>query len=190
MNTLLQTLKLYKSSMYKLNISCYYWPSQPRATLAAQANSRQNLGKGLKVPLTLKTNKVDNPTFPGDRRGVPRLKAHCEAELVASLSILDVEADAGNNALMFLGQTKDLSAQGVALVLPSTLIDERYCNEVNSITLSLRLPEGPVGLEVNPVRCEPLNPRNKGQGYLMGAKILRITSHSKEFDLYLETLEI
>ena len=145
---------------------------------------------GLEVLPTVKANNGEIPAVPSDRRRAPRLKARCEAELIASLSILDVTAEQSNDALVFLGQTKDLSTQGVALVLPSTLIDERYCSESNSLTVSLRLPEGRVGLEVNAVRCEPLNPGNKGRGYLIGAKILRITSHAKEFDLYLQTLAI
>jgi hypothetical protein len=174
--------------MYKFNIPCYYWPGQRWASLTGQSNNRKKLRIGLEALPTSKASNVKNPTFPDDRRSSPRLKARCEAELIATLSILDVTAEQSNDALVFLGQTKDLSTQGVALVLPSTLIDEQYCNESNSLTLSLRLPEGRVGLEVNAVRCEPLNPANKGRGYLIGAKILRITSHAKEFDLYLQTL--
>lgn len=152
-----------------------------------QSNNRKKMWIGLQALPTLKTNKVDSPKFPEERRSMPRLRVHCDAELIAGLSILDVAAQENDDTLVFLGVTKDLSAQGLGLVLPSTQIDERYCNESNSLKVSLHLPECAVGLEVNPVRCEPLNPGDSAQGYLMGAKILRVTSHMEAFALYLQT---
>ena len=122
-----------------------------------------------------------------ERRRVRRLKVKCEVELTADLSLLD--NDVKNNAdapLIFLGRTNDLSAAGLAMVLPSTVIDERFCSGSNRLQLSLHVPGGAIGLEVSPVRCERLHSLYSG-GYLLGTKITHVDDRAR-FDQYLESL--
>ena len=116
-----------------------------------------------------------------------RLKARCEVELVANLSILDNDVQNSDWSLVFLGRTQDLSATGLGMVLPSTIIDERFCSGSNRLNLSLHLPGGVVGLEVSPVRCERLTSPYMGQGYLLGTRITNVDDRA-QFERYLDTL--
>ena len=116
-----------------------------------------------------------------------RLKAKCEVELMASLSLLDNDVQSSDSPLVFLGRTHDLSAAGLAMVLPSTIIDERFCSGANRLILSLYLPNGVIGMEVSPVRCERLDSPFLGNGYLLGTKITKIDDRP-QFERYLEML--
>ena len=75
----------------------------------------------------------------------------------------------------------------MCMVLPSTIIDERFCSGSNRLNLSLHVPDGVIALEVSPVRCERLNGPYVGQGYLLGTKITNVDDPAK-FESYLETL--
>jgi hypothetical protein len=122
-----------------------------------------------------------------ERRRVRRLKAKCEVELVANLSLLDNDVQNADSSLIFLGRTHDVSAAGLAMVLPSTIIDERFCSGSNRLNLSLHLPGGVIEMEVSPVRCERLSGPFFGQGYLLGTKITNVDDRS-QFEHYLDTL--
>ncbi len=133
------------------------------------------------------TDDLNRPIFLIERRQSRRLKDNCEAQLVANLSILD--HDAGTHPeLIFLGVTKDLSAQGLGVILPSAPINEDYWTETKGLKLTLYLPAGAVALEVKSVRCVPLDERDTGQGFLMGAAITSVNEHQEEFERYLLAL--
>jgi hypothetical protein len=146
-----------------------------------------DLGGGLEVRPTLRLTSVDKLDLTTERRNSQRLRARCYVELTTNLSILDSEAEAHTEQLVFFGETRDLSSQGIGFVLPSTRIDENYCSGENRFKLSLHLPEGPVKLEVNPVRCVPLNAEDFGQGYLLGTKIVGVLEHETDFERFLRT---
>ena len=131
---------------------------------------------------------MENNGSARERRRAPRLKAGCDAELTTSLSILDTEVQSEDQSLIFLGRTRDISAGGLALVLPSTLIDERYCNDESRLQLLLHLPTGRVNLEVSAVRCVPLRGDDNVMGYLLGAQILSIDDDRDEYDDYLRSI--
>jgi hypothetical protein len=133
-------------------------------------------------------SSVDTPTFSTERRHSQRLKVRCDAELTASLSILDGDANVPAQSLIFFGETRDLNAQGVGLVLPSISIDKNFCRESDRVKISLHLPEGSVALEAEPVRCVPLNPEDIGQGSLLGARIVSISDNDGNLERYLKTL--
>ena len=178
--------------MYKFIISCYYWPAvEGRLRLRSLQirSNRRKLEKGSDDSPVARLTRVDNPVTPNERRRSHRLKAGCDAELTATLSILDSDAQSNADSLVFFGRTKDLSAGGLSLVLPSTPIDERYCGEsAMPLQLSLHLPNGPVNLEVSPVRCEPLDSDDTAIGYLLGAQILSIDDNRDEYDEYLREI--
>jgi hypothetical protein len=73
------------------------------------------------------------------------------------------------------------------MVLPSTIIDERFCSGSNRLNLSLHLPSGVVGMEVSPVRCERLTSPYMTHGYLLGTRITNVDDRAR-FERYLETL--
>ncbi len=133
------------------------------------------------------TDQLDKSTFPTERRQSRRLKDNCEAQLIANLSILDSDAGPHPEPVIFLGVTKDLSANGIGVILPFSSISENYCSETKGLKLSLYLPDGAVALEVKPVRCVPLDDNDTGQGFLMGATIIGVNDR-EEFERYLLAL--
>ena len=116
-----------------------------------------------------------------------RLRVRCEVELTATLSLLDNDVQNCESSLIFLGRTHDLSAAGMGMVLPSTIIDERFCSGSNRLNLSLHVPGGVIAMEVSPVRCERLTGTYVGQGYLLGTTITNVDDRAR-FEQYLETL--
>jgi hypothetical protein len=176
--------------MYKYTISCYYWPAgDGRLRLRAltiKTNS-ESTGNGLASSHVRRLTRVDQLASSIERRRTRRLRVRCDAELVADLSLLDSGAELAAEPLIFFGQTRDLSSTGLGLVLPSTPIDENYCDESNLLKLSLHLPSGVVDLEVNPVRCFPLDESDTAMGYLMGARIISISGQVEEFERYLDS---
>ena len=106
---------------------------------------------------------------------------------MASLSLLDNDVQTSDSSLVFLGRTHDLSADGLGMVLPSTIIDERFCSGSNRLILSLFVPGGVIGMEVSPVSCERLTRPYVGQGYLLGTRITKVDDRA-QFEHYLDTL--
>lgn len=178
--------------MYKFIVSCYYWPSADgrlRLRSLQLKTNRRKLGTRLDYSQVARLTSVKN-NASNERRRAPRLTAGCDAELTTSLAILDSDAQSQDESLVFFGRTKDLSASGLALILPSTLIDERYCSDESRLQLSLHLPTGPVSLEVTAVRCEPLRQEDTAMGYLMGTRILSIDDNRDEYDEYLRSISV
>ena len=130
---------------------------------------------------------MDNLASSIERRRMRRLRVRCEVELTATLSLLDNDVQNCESSLIFLGRTHDLSAAGMGMVLPSTIIDERFCSGTNRLNLSLHVPGGVIGMEVNPVRCERLTGPYVGQGYLLGTEITNVDDRAR-FEQYLDTL--
>src|SRR6185295_291528 len=175
--------------MYKFIVSCYYWPAGERGLRLRASIIKQlaETGNGLEFARLGRLPSLDKIASSIERRRVRRLKTRCEVELMATLSLLDNDVQNCDSSLVFLGSTHDLSQAGMCMVLPSTVIDERFCTGTNRLNLSLHVPGGVIGLEVSPVRCERLVGSYVGQGYLLGTKITNVDDPSK-FESYLETL--
>jgi hypothetical protein len=174
--------------MYKLIVSCYYWPAGARGLRLRSLTLKQNVTEtGLIPSRTERVTSLDKLASSIERRSVRRLRVKCEVELAATLNLLDNDACDEDSRLIFFGQTADLSAEGLAMVLPATIIDERFCSGANRLKLSLHLPEGIVGLEVIPVRCERLTDAYSVNGYLLGTKITKV-EHRNSFERYLESV--
>lgn len=176
--------------MYKFIVSCYYWPAgelglRLRALIIRE--EREETGHSSKDARIGRLTSLDQLASSIERRRLRRLKVKCEVELVAGLSLLDSEVQNSDSSLVFLGRTHDLSAGGLGMVLPSTIIDERFCTGANRLNLSLHIPGGVIGLEVSPVRCERLLGAYSGQGYLLGTKITNVEDRD-QFERYLETI--
>ena len=177
--------------MYKLIVSCYYWPAGARGLRLRSLTLKQNVTETGLTPSRLeRLTSLDKLASSIERRSVRRLRVKCEVELAATLSLLDSDASDTydeDSRLIFFGQTADLSAEGLAMVLPATIIDERFCSGANRLKLSLHLPDGIVGLEVAPVRCERLTDAYSVNGYLLGTKITKVEQRNS-FDRYLESV--
>jgi hypothetical protein len=176
--------------MYKLIVSCYYWPTTAlglRLRTMHINKQFEGVGNDSSDSKIGRLTILDKLASSIERRKMRRLRAKCEVELVAGLSFLDTDVQGADSSLVFLGRTHDLSAGGLGMLLPSTTIDERFCSGGHRLNLSLFVPDGVIGLEVNPVRCERLNGPYFGQGYLVGTRITNVQNQA-EFDRYLESL--
>ena len=174
--------------MYKFIVSCYYWPAGERPLrLRALTIQVDESGNRLEYFPISKLTRLDHLTSSIERRDMRRLKVRCEVELLANLSLLDTEAGEPLESLIFMGETSDLSAAGLAMIIPATLIDERFCDGGNRLNLSLHLPDGVVRLEVAPVRCERITSAHSSQGYLLGTRITDVKQRER-FEQYIERL--
>lgn len=171
--------------MYKLIVSCYYWPAGARGLRLRTLTLKQNVNETGLTPSRPERSTSLDKLASIERRNVRRLRVKCEVELAATLSLLDNDAFDEDSKLIFFGQTSDLSAEGLAMVLPATIIDERFCSGSNRLKLSLHLPGGIVGLEVAPVRCERLTDAYSVNGYLLGTKITNVENRGS-FERYLD----
>ena len=168
--------------MYKFIVSCYYWPAGERPLrLRTLTIKVDEIGNRIPYFPISKLTRLDHLTSSIERREMRRLKVKCEVEL------LDTDAGEPLESLIFMGQTSDLSAAGLAMIIPATIIDERFCDGDNRLSLSLHLPDGVIGLEVTPVRCERITGVNSAQGYLLGTKITDVKQRDR-FERYIERM--
>lgn len=84
---------------------------------------------------------------------------------------------------MLNGHTLDVSATGLALVVPAIRIGEHYlAGDDRKLHVKLELPDGAVEMRVTTVRYESLE---DGTGYLIGARILEMSESDRaSFDKY------
>jgi hypothetical protein len=113
-----------------------------------------------------------------NRRQSPRHQTRHEVCLQASISLLDAQASVSyphEKLFTIFGSTHDLSEAGVSLVIPLIPIDVQYCQgQDHVLPLTLYLPSGEVEMKIAPVRCAPLDEKELGEGFFMGAQIKEI----------------
>jgi hypothetical protein len=74
------------------------------------------------------------------------------------------------------GHTHDLSANGMALIVPAITLDEHHLvGENRSLKVQLELASGPVEMQVNPVRYERLEEHGSDIGYLIAVRIVAMS---------------
>jgi hypothetical protein len=109
--------------------------------------------------------------FVGNRRHAPRYATRV-AVAVAPPFALE-------------GYTRDLSANGLAVVLPAIRVGGRYlAGENATLRLTLKLPEATIQLRAVPARYEKLE--GEEAGYLIGLKITELDERDRA--LYAEHL--
>lgn len=126
--------------------------------------------------------------YVGDRRHARRQKIR----LAFTLSIAS-PAKSLNGAMRvhaLVGHTLDLSPTGIALIVPAIRIgDHHLVGENRSLNVKLELPDGPVEMQVSPVRYEALEDHKSETGYLIGVKITEMPPGDREkFTAYFSTL--
>jgi PilZ domain-containing protein len=107
--------------------------------------------------------------FVGDRRHAKRRMIR----LALTISIASAKNLKGPNRTVSMnGHTLDLSANGVALIVPAITLGEHHLvGENRTLNIQLELPLGPIQMQVVPVRYERLED-NSEMGYLMAVKIV------------------
>src|ERR1044071_1235330 len=122
--------------------------------------------------------------FIGNRRHCKRVRARLSFTL--SLSDLRVSGNGSRRLPALNGHTLDVSATGLALVVPAIRIGEHYlAGDDRKLHIKLELPNGPVEMMVATVRYESLEDEG---GYLIGARILEMSDTDRvSFEKYLLT---
>jgi len=103
---------------------------------------------------------------------------------------ISLESDKTANAktLYLKGETKDLSKSGVAVVVPSIRVQEKYLvGENRTIFAQLDLPNGKIKVQLLGCRYEQLGIHDSVSTYLIGARIIDITEDERA--LYEEYLK-
>jgi hypothetical protein len=128
----------------------------------------------------------------GNRRRAPRYVTHLEVGLALSVSVSNTKANARGEgqSLKLAGYTRDISATGLALIVPTIRIGGQYLTGENrTLEILLKLPSGTIKVQATPVRYSPLDEDGADTGYLIGAQIVRMSEEDRaRFDTYLETL--
>ena len=128
----------------------------------------------------------------GNRRRAPRFIAHLEVGLALSVSLSNAKPRARDDdqPLKLAGYTRDISATGLALIMPAIRIGGQYITGENrTLEIILKLPSGTVTVRATPVRYSPLDEEGIDTGYLIGAQITHMSDEDRaRFDAYLRTL--
>jgi hypothetical protein len=118
-----------------------------------------------------------------DRRRAPRHRVR----LPALVALLDAS---GAQPANVSGHTRDVSEDGVALVLPGIRVGDRYLvGDTVSLRVTLRLPDKNVRLYGKPVRYERLDePQHEDKGFMIGVRLDQTSDHALLVE-YLKTLK-
>ena len=120
-----------------------------------------------------------------DRRGAKRYPARlsCHVEFAKS----GVTANGSQRRPSIVGHTHDISADGMALVLPAIRIGEHYlAGEDRQLRVRLELPGEIIEILAVAVRYDRLAEDEQGTGYVLGASITMMAENDRAH--YLEFL--
>lgn len=116
--------------------------------------------------------------YIGDRRRAPRVELRLAFSL--SLPVVRTHANVERRAPSLAGFTRDVSATGLALILPAIRIGEHYLTgEGRALRIMLEFPTGPLQLDAVPVRYERLDEGDPEKGYLVGVRITEVSDHDR-----------
>ena len=101
-----------------------------------------------------------------DRRRSPRYRV----SLPVSVSLLDAEASA--EPALVQGRTRDVSTEGLGLILPNIRVGGRYLvGDSVTLRVTLKLPDVYVRLYGTPVRYEKLEATDSDKGFVVGLRL-------------------
>ena len=132
--------------------------------------------------------------FVGNRRVSPRYVAHLEVGLALNISVSGAGAGVSKKTsepLSLAGYTRDISASGLALIVPSIRVGGQYVTGENRrLRIKLKLPTGPIEIHATPVRYSPLDEDGADTGYLVGVQIVSISDEDRAlFNAYLDKIK-
>ncbi|MEP6570937.1 MAG: PilZ domain-containing protein [Acidobacteriota bacterium] len=109
--------------------------------------------------------------YLGDRRHSNRQRVRLELSL--SLASATKGLNGTRRVVSMDGYTVDMSANGLALIVPQITLGEHHLvGENRSLNVTLQLPDGPVEMQAAPVRYERIEDNESGTGYLIAVKIV------------------
>jgi hypothetical protein len=104
--------------------------------------------------------------FVADRRRAPRYRV----SVPVTVSLLDAEASA--EPALVQGHTRDLSEDGVGVVLQNIRVGGRYLvGDSVTLRVTLKLPDGYARLYGTPVRYEKLEGDGQDKGFVVGIRL-------------------
>ena len=134
--------------------------------------------------------------YMGNRRRAPRYTAHLEVGLALSISLPSAKISAEQaqgRSLKLAGYTRDISATGLALIVPSIRIGGQYITGENrALQIMLKLPTGNILIHGTPVRYSPLEAEEEGadNGYIIGVSITDMSDEDRaRFNAYIESFK-
>lgn len=114
--------------------------------------------------------------FAGDRRHMQRHRLRLEVTVTPATP---TKAN-GRRPASLQGYTRDISANGLGLIMPAIRIGDRYLAGENCrLAISLELPEGPIQLIAASERYEPLEEPVE-IGFLIGVRITSISDEDRK----------
>jgi len=118
----------------------------------------------------------------GERRRHPRVRVRLDASVV----LLGARGEGVTSPLE--GYTRDVSACGLAVILPAVRVGERYlAGESQTLAITLRLPARAVRLRATPARYQRLE-EGPDTGYLIGLRIAEMDARDRAaLDEYLKS---
>jgi len=112
--------------------------------------------------------------YVGDRRKTKRLSTRVSFSL--SLISATKNLNGTRRVISMDGYTHDLSANGLALVVPKITLGEHHLvGENRNFNIKLELPDGPLELQAAPVRYERLDEQKGETGYLIAVKVVSMS---------------
>lgn len=126
--------------------------------------------------------------YVGDRRHSTRRRVRLNLSL--SLAPATKNLNGTRRISSLEGYTVDVSANGLALIVPQITLGEHHLvGENRSLNLKVELPGGPVEIEASPVRYQRLEENHAETGYLIAVKIVRMPDDDRaRFSAYVATL--
>jgi hypothetical protein len=124
----------------------------------------------------------------GNRRRARRYRVR----MTVSISLVGVkqvaESAVARRPPKIEGYTRDLSATGLALIVPTIRVGEYYLTgEGRRLLVTLEHPTGPISIHATPVRYEQLDEGDTETGYIIGAHITEMSDDDRaRFNAYLE----
>jgi len=126
-----------------------------------------------------------------ERRRFARRSVVCAVRLPVGVSMPNelIDPEAENYPRPIMGHTRDLSASGLSLVLPTPLLgDQDISTEGAHLRIVLSLPTGIVVVQAETVRSETL-PEEREERLLLGARIVRMyEADRRRYDTFLHEL--
>jgi c-di-GMP-binding flagellar brake protein YcgR len=111
--------------------------------------------------------------YAGDRRHARRVTTRLDFTL--SLVGPALSSNGMKRVISIKGHTLDLSSTGLALIVPSIIVNEHHLvGENRNMYVTLEFPDGPIELNVTPIRYERLDEHPTETGYLIGVKLSKV----------------
>jgi len=116
--------------------------------------------------------------YAGDRRTARR---SVRLPLTVSLVNKNKRSNGGRALPTLSGHTKDISNNGLALIVPAIRIGGEYLvGEDRLLQIVLELPSGPIQMEAASARYERLDEEGDKLSYLIGVHITKISDPHRE----------